>query len=361
MQSIHLSSIIEPLLAWYEQNRRSLPWRDHPTPYHVWLSEIMLQQTRIEAVIPYYERFLAACPTVKALAEIDDEALMKLWEGLGYYSRARNLKKAAVTIVKEHGGELPADYAALLSLSGIGEYTAGAIASIAFGLPEPAVDGNVLRVIARLTADESDILQASTKRRVTEALRAVYPHKASQAANMTQALMELGERVCIPNGTPHCDECPLGATCPTRAQALFDRIPYRSPKKARKIQPRTIFVLTCGDKAALCKRPDRGLLAGLWEFVGVDEHMDPAAAQALLKGQGMVDAELYPLPDATHIFSHVEWHMRGYLVHCPGEIPKWQTRDLVWVTQKEISEQYAVPGAYRAFVGALTDFWMHRS
>ena len=201
-QTTPLSSTVEPLLAWYGQYRRSLPWRDAPTPYHVWLSEIMLQQTRIEAVIPYYERFLAAYPTVAQLAAADDERLMKLWEGLGYYSRARNLKRAAKQVVEQYGGELPADYTALRALPGIGAYTAGAIASIAFGLPEPAVDGNVLRVVTRLTADERDIMKESTKKGVTEALRAVYPTEPAEAAAMTQALMELGERVCIPSGEP---------------------------------------------------------------------------------------------------------------------------------------------------------------
>ena len=354
MQSYkNLSAIVEPLLSWYEQNHRSLPWRDDPTPYHVWLSEIMLQQTRIEAVIPYYERFLAACPTVKALADIDDEALMKLWEGLGYYSRARNLKKAAVAIMQQYGGELPADESALLSLPGIGEYTAGAIASIAFGLPVPAVDGNVLRVIARLTADESDVLKPATKRRVTETLREFYPRDAMGAANMTQALMELGERVCIPNGAPHCDDCPLGATCPTRAQGLFDRIPYRSPKKGRKKQARTIFILTYGDRVALCKRPERGLLAGLWEFIGVEGHLDKNEAASLLAGQGIRAGEVAPMVDAVHIFTHIEWHMSGYTARCEDTVSHWQGRELVWVTREELAERYAIPGAYRAFLDAL--------
>jgi A/G-specific adenine glycosylase len=319
----------------------------------VWLSEIMLQQTRIEAVIPYYERFLAKCPTVRHLAEIDDEALMKLWEGLGYYSRARNLKKAAVAIMREYDGRLPADEQALLSLPGIGEYTAGAIASIAFGLPVPAVDGNVLRVITRLTADESDVLKQSTKRRVSEALRDIYPRDAVGAADMTQALMELGERVCIPNGVPHCDACPLGATCLAHAMSLTDRIPVRAPKKARKIQERTIFLLLHEDKVALGKRPDHGLLAGLWEFIGVDEHLDANEAASVLTEQGISANEILPIADAHHIFTHIEWHMKGYVVRCDDEISHWQERELTWVTRHELAEKYAIPGAYRAFVEAL--------
>lgn len=351
----NLSAIVEPLLSWYAQDRRPLPWREDPTPYHVWLSEIMLQQTRIEAVIPYYERFLAACPTVKHLAEIDDEALMKLWEGLGYYSRARNLKKAALAIMQEHDGQLPADEQVLLSLPGIGEYTAGAIASIAFGLPVPAVDGNVLRVITRLTADESDVLKQSTKRRVGDALREIYPRDAAGAANMTQALMELGERVCIPNGTPRCDACPLGVTCLARALDLTDRIPTRAPKKARRIQEKTIFLLLHEDKVALCKRPDHGLLAGLWEFLGVEQYLDDNEAWSLLAEQGIRINEMLPTTDAAHMFTHIEWHMKGYAICCENEISRWQGRELVWVTRRELTENYAIPGAYRAFVDLLRD------
>lgn len=356
MQQIDLSSIIDPLLAWYDQNRRPLPWRDSPTPYHVWLSEIMLQQTRIEAVIPYYHRFLSVCPSVKALSEVDDEHLMKLWEGLGYYSRARNLKAAARAIMEQYGGELPASYEALLSLPGIGAYTAGAIASIAFGLPEPAVDGNVLRVITRLTADESDIMKETTKRRVTASLKTIYPKEKERASNMTQALMELGEQVCIPNGAPRCEACPLGATCRSRALGLTDRIPVRAPKKARRIQPRTVFMLMHEDKVALRKREDKGLLSGLWEFVGTEEALDAPSARAWLAEQGIAVERLVSAPDAVHIFTHVEWHMKGYFVLCdsmPSELPG---RPPVWVTRADLHENYALPTAFRAFVRALDGF-----
>lgn len=353
-QHIDLSPIIEPLLAWYDQNKRPLPWREELSPYHVWISEIMLQQTRIEAVIPYYERFLKACPTVAALAAIDDEKLMKLWEGLGYYSRARNLKKAAIAMMREHGGNLPADYGALLALPGIGPYTAGAIASIAFGLPEPAVDGNVLRVITRLTADESDITKDATKQRIIATLRSIYPKNGKDAGAMTQALMELGERVCLPNGTPHCEECPLGASCPARTRDLTDRIPCRTPKKARKIQDRTVFLLIDNDKVALRKRPDKGLLAGLWEFVGTDEHLEDEAAKDWLKAYGVETEQIRPIPSATHIFTHVEWHMTGYLVLCrKADLPE----DLCWVTRKQLKREYALPTAYSAQLRAMEQFW----
>ena len=355
-QNSPLASVVEPLLAWYEQHRRALPWRDFPTPYHVWLSEIMLQQTRIEAVIPYYERFLSVYPTVSALAEADDEQLMKLWEGLGYYSRARNLKKAAIEIVNNHGGNLPASYEALRTLPGIGAYTAGAIASIAFGLPEPAVDGNVLRVVTRLVADERDIMRETTKRAVTASLRAVYPTKPPEAAAMTQALMELGERVCIPSGKPHCDMCPLGASCLARQRDLTDRIPVRSPKKPRRIEQKTVFLLLCGDRVALVKRPDTGLLAGLWEFPSADAYTDATTAAAHLTECGTSLTLLTRGVDATHIFTHIEWHMQSYVAVCNREITQWNGRALTYATLRELTEQYAVPTAYRAFVRALAEF-----
>lgn len=349
-QKNELSSIIEPLLTWYEQNKRPLPWRQNPDPYHVWLSEIMLQQTRIEAVIPYYERFLEACPTVYALSEIEDDALMKLWEGLGYYSRARNLKKAARAIVECHGGHLPADVDLLRSLPGIGAYTAGAIASIAFGLPEPAVDGNVLRVITRLLADEDDIMKQSTRNRITEQLRAIYPKVPDRAAAMTQAIMELGEQVCIPNGAPRCQDCPLGVSCLARAGGLTDTIPYRAPKKARTIRERTVFLLMRQGKVALRRREEEGLLAGLWEFPGLEEHLDEASAVRQLEEQGIGVVNLVPVPDAVHVFTHVEWHMKGYAVEC-REVP--ERAGLVFVTLTELKENYALPTAFRAFARAL--------
>ncbi len=348
-----LTSLVEPLLAWYESKRRPLPWRDDVSPYHVWLSEIMLQQTRIEAVIPYYERFLSVYPTIADLAAADDEQLMKLWEGLGYYSRARNLKKAAVRIVEQHGGELPADYNALRALPGIGAYTAGAIASIAFGLPEPAVDGNVLRVMTRLTADTSDIMKESTKRAVTAALREVYPTEPSDAACMTQALMELGERVCLPNGEPRCDECPLGFACRARAEGLTGQIPVRSPKKPRRIEMRTVFILVCDGRIALIKRPPSGLLAGLWEFPCVPSSMDEAQAAAHLKSCGTRLRKLERTVDAMHIFTHIEWHMHGYIAACDERSDEWDGRPLTWVTPDELKADYALPTAYRAYLNAL--------
>jgi A/G-specific adenine glycosylase len=359
MEQQHLlASAVEPLIAWFAQHRRPLPWRDSPTPYHVWLSEVMLQQTRIEAVLPYYHRFLEVCPTVAHLAAIDDDILMKLWQGLGYYSRARNLKAAAIMIMERYGGEFPADYDALLSLPGVGAYTAGAIASIAFSLPTPAVDGNVLRVITRLCGDHADITDEKVKRRIAEQLRAVYP-RSHRAGEMTQGLMELGQRVCIPNGTPHCGECPWGAFCQARARGEIDCIPNRPPKKPRRIEKKTILLLQRTDldgvtRYALRKRGENGLLAGLWEFPGIDGHLSQEqATEAIcgLCGDGCVRA-ICQAPHATHIFTHIEWHMIGYLAMC--DVREGQ-QPLVWASIEEIQRDYALPSALRAYFAYLVN------
>ena len=343
-----LSAVPAPLIAWYRGARRPLPWRDEPTPYHVWISEIMLQQTRIEAVIPYYHRFLSAFPTVEALARSDEEQLMKLWEGLGYYSRARNLRRAAEAITREHGGILPASVEALRRLPGIGDYTAGAIASIAFGLPEPAVDGNVLRVVARLTADGRDILSPAVKREVTEALRAVYPAAPEEARAMTEALMELGEVVCIPNGTPHCDACPLKDICRARAEGLTDRIPYRKPKPTRTVEKRTVFLLLSGERIGIFRRPPEGLLGGLWELPSAEGHLSAEEARELLLGWGLAPVAVEPGPSAKHIFTHREWQMTSFLVTlCEAG------GGLTFAEREELRTVYAVPTAFRAFLSHL--------
>lgn len=344
LQSSHLTDTVAPLSAWYLENRRSLPWRDEPTPYHVWLSEVMLQQTRIAAVIPYYHRFLAALPTVTALSKVEDEALMKLWEGLGYYSRARNLKAAAKRIVEEFGGELPADHKALLSLPGIGEYTAGAIASIAFGLPEPAVDGNVLRVIMRLCDCHADITLPETKKQVTEALREIYP-RGEGAGILTQAIMELGENVCIPNGQPRCIDCPLSPYCAALAANTVDELPKKTPKKPRRIEQKTVLLMEYEGAYALRQRPEEGLLAGLWEFPSAEGTLAPEAVAALLRTWGGEATSCEPIGHAVHVFTHVEWHMTGYRVIC-----KTPPCGVTLATPHQLTRQYAIPRAFSYFV-----------
>lgn len=329
------------LLPWYEKNARPLPWRQDMTPYRVWVSEIMLQQTRIEAARGYFQRFMAALPDVESLAVAPEEQVLKLWEGLGYYSRARNLHKAAKTVMEQHGGKLPADVKALRALPGIGEYTAGAIASIAFGLPEPAVDGNVLRICARLTACGESIALPKVKKEFSQQLAEQYP--TEKCGDFTSALMELGETVCTP-GTPSCDMCPLGELCRGREEGHPETYPVMPEKKPRRVEKRTVFLLNHGDRVALRRRPETGLLAGLWEFPHVEGHLtkEEAMAQARAWGCGPVSAD--PCGEAVHVFSHLEWHMTGYRVDCAA-----MAEGFIWADAAARREAYAVPTAFRYY------------
>ncbi len=338
-----LAAMTEPLSVWYEHNQKTLPWREDNHAYHVWLSEIMLQQTRTTAVIPYYLRFLSAYPTVAHLAATDDGTLMKLWEGLGYYSRARNLKAAAIRICEQHGGELPESYKELLALPGIGEYTAGAIASISFGLPEPAVDGNVLRVIMRLCCSDMDIAAADTKKKVAEALRRIYP-SGSAAGILTQAIMELGENICIPNGRPRCVDCPLAGLCLGLAKNRIDELPKKSPKKARRIEKKTVFLMEYRGSYAIRLRPNHGLLAGLWEFPSAEGHLNDEETRSWLAAQGTSPLRIQPCGSAVHIFTHKEWHMNGYLVTLNAPIDGF-----VFASPEDMDREYAIPKAFEAF------------
>lgn len=344
-----LRAMEKPLLAWYGGRARSLPWRDDPRPYRVWISEIMLQQTRVEAVKPYFERFMKAFPTVKELAEAEDDYLMKMWEGLGYYNRARNLKAAAGMVMELHGGSLPDSYDRLISLPGIGSYTAGAISSIAFNKPLPAVDGNVLRVVSRVLGDREDIKKASVKARMEQELGAVMP--AHDASRYNQGLIEIGALVCIPGGEPKCGECPLASLCLTGKNGWWKEIPYKSPAKARKIQDKTVFIIECQDKVAIRKRPMEGLLAALYELPNVEGRLSPGeVAEALGLGQE-APREVTPLPRAKHVFSHVEWHMTGYRVVLgqKGECdPGW-----LMVSREELASTYALPNAFQAYTSLI--------
>lgn len=345
LKDFPLEMITEPLLSWFEGHARVLPWREEPTPYRVWVSEIMLQQTRVEAVKPYFERFVTALPDIESLAECDEEALLKLWEGLGYYNRVRNMQIAARTVMEEYGGQLPADYRQLLTLKGIGHYTAGAIASIAYQIPVPAVDGNVLRVISRVTADESDIMKQSVRTEMEKALQEIMPKDRAGAFN--QALMELGATVCLPNGAPLCEQCPWKKFCRAKEQQSFDRIPVKSKAKPRKIEEKTIFVIRIGDKVVLNKRPDKGLLAGMYEFPNVPGHLTEEEALKWAKKHRIAPIRIQPLEPAKHIFSHVEWHMIGYVIR----VDEWEQTDdsLLFVDVKETEEKYPIPAAFLAY------------
>ena len=337
-----LIAMFEALIPWYEAHKRELPWRQDKEPYHVWLSEIMLQQTRVEAVKEYYRRFLTTLPTIADLAEAPEEQILKLWEGLGYYNRVRNLQKAAQTICADYAGVFPSEYAQIRSLSGIGDYTAGAIASICFDAPTPAVDGNVLRVYSRLLADDANIDLQTTKKRITRKLQETYPRKNPGIA--TQALMELGATVCVPNGAPRCDVCPVAEICQAREQDTWRDLPVRSEKKKRKIVDKTVFILLTEDTVALHKRSASGLLAGMWEFPNVDAKLDKQEAVTQVTGWQTEPVDLLMQTSYTHIFSHVEWHMTAYYIRCRKTNKKWK-----WVTKESLDETYALPSAFRPF------------
>ena len=379
-----LEKIIRPLTEWYQDNKRILPWRADRNPYYIWVSEIMLQQTRVEAVKPYFKNFISELPTVRELAACPEDRLLKLWEGLGYYNRVRNMQKAAVTIVNEYGGKLPADYEALKKLSGIGSYTAGAIASIAFNQPLPAVDGNVLRVISRILGDREDIKKASVKTGMEQELKAVMP--ADEASHYNQGLIEIGALVCIPGGEPKCSECPLASVCLTKKNGWWKEIPYKSPAKARKIEKRTVFIIEYQDKVAIHKRPPKGLLAALYELPNVLGYPGSEEVPEVLGLEPEAVEQLIPLPSAKHVFSHVEWHMSGYrvvlrqkedgagwdfaegpeavrdpalarepaLAQEPASVQKQdRAGDWFMVSRKEVEEKYALPNAFQAYTSLI--------
>ncbi len=338
---------LSPLLPWYEKNKRDLPWRHTKNPYHIWVSEIMLQQTRVEAVLPYYHRFLDTLPTVKALAEAPTDLLLKLWEGLGYYSRVRNMQKAARTVIEQHGGNFPCTYEEIRALCGIGDYTAGAIASFAFDLPYPAVDGNVLRVAARLLCYESDILSPAAKKELTAA--AATELQRHPPALFNQAIMELGATVCLPNGAPRCENCPLAATCAAKAAGHEQELPVRKKPAARKKEARTVLILRIGDRIALRRRPNEGLLSGLFEPYCLAGKLTAEEAGAALKALGITPQRLMPLGEAKHVFTHLEWHMTGFEVILREADAAQLPPELFFVPRNEIDTVYALPSAYRAY------------
>lgn len=347
-----LNRIAPPLLAWYDENRRILPWREKPEPYRVWVSEIMLQQTRVEAVKPYFARFMEHLPDVESLAAAEEDELLKLWEGLGYYSRARNLKAAAQQIVEQHGGKMPSEYHDLIKLKGIGSYTAGAISSIAFGHPVPAVDGNVLRVIMRLLADDSDISEASVRKRVEEDLKPVMPK--DRPGDFNQALMELGATVCLPNGAPKCAECPWKTFCRAGIEESWQQYPKKAVKKPRTVEYRTILVIRDGHRAVIRRRPNKGLLAGMYEFPSLLGKASLDEVKDWLSAQGVCAVRIEKLPESKHIFTHKEWHMTGYMVLVDGLEPMHKDPSLMFVETQETEEKYPIPSAFSAYTGYLS-------
>lgn len=342
-----LKESAEPLVAWYRENHRQLPWRENPDAYRVWVSEIMLQQTRVEAVKPYYERFLNTFPDVETLASAEEDKLMKMWEGLGYYNRVRNMQKAAKQIVAEHGGHFPQSYDEILKLSGIGNYTAGAISSFAFGIAKPAVDGNVLRVVSRLLASDADIMKAGVRTEIEKLLEEVIPVDA--AGDFNQGLIELGAIVCVPNGEPKCEICPLVHLCRAKAQGIQMELPVRTKAKARRIEKKTILIFKDNEMTAIRKRPAKGLLAGLYELPNVEGHLTRKQVIEYGKSIGLTPVRVKKLPAAKHIFSHVEWHMVGYEV-LVDELEKNCSEEMIFARSGEINERYSIPSAFETYL-----------
>ena len=336
-----LSRLPELLLPWYQVHRRDLPWRKDRDPYHIWISEIMLQQTRVEAVKGYYTRFLSCLPSVSELACCDDEVLHKLWEGLGYYSRVRNLKKAAQVIMADFNGRFPRTYQEVIGLPGIGPYTAGAVCSIAYDLPTPAVDGNVLRLLSRLCRDPRPIDLPQVKKEYTEILEQIYPR---EAGSFTQALMELGATICGPNRAPDCKNCPVCALCAGRKAGIAEELPHKLPKKERRKEEKTVFILCCEGCYALQKRPDKGLLASLWQFPNVEGHLTPQQALNQAEAWETHPKELQKQVNRSHIFTHIEWNMQGFYIETAVKSPAFH-----WFTAEEMKSKAALPTAFRQF------------
>ena len=346
-QNENLKEIANPLVEWYRKRKRDLPWREDITAYKVWVSEIMLQQTRVEAVKPYYARFLNAFPTIQDLAEAEEDLLLKMWEGLGYYNRVRNMQKAAQQVMIDYHGEFPNTYEEIRSLTGIGNYTAGAISSFAFGIPKPAVDGNVLRVISRLTASFEDTMKATVRERVEEELEEVIP--ADAASDFNQGLIELGAIVCVPNGAPKCCECPLAHLCKAHEKGIELELPIKSKAKERRIEKKTVFIFQDGDHVAIKKRPAKGLLAGLYELPNVEGHLTEDEAIQYSKQIGLSPLRIQKLEDGKHIFSHVEWQMIGYQIRV-DELEKSCTEKMLFIHPEEIQEEYPIPAAFETYV-----------
>jgi A/G-specific adenine glycosylase len=329
-----MSRISSRLLAWYHKNKRTLPWRDHPDPYAVWVSEIMLQQTRVETVVPYFERWMRLFPTVKKLAKADEQTVLNAWEGLGYYSRARNLHKAAQVVAEKFNGDLPRDLEKLRSLPGIGRYTVGAIASMAFGMDEPVLDGNLRRVYARLF-DVMEPADSPAGEKILWDLAAKHL-PIGQASDHNQALMDLGATICLPK-TPRCLLCPLMTLCKSRRAGIQESRPVLKPKKTIPHHVHAAGIILVKGKVLLAKRPAKGLLAGMWEFPNGRVKIDPAkgVVNALKTGYGLTVQKKEALCVLQHAYTHFKVTMHAF--RCEADsIPK--KKDLKWVRVSELDD-----------------------
>ena len=348
-------SLSEQLLDWYDKNGRILPWRTDPTPYHVWLSEIMLQQTRVEAVRGYYARFLKELPTIEALAKADEDLCTKLWQGLGYYSRVRNLHRAAEQIVSEYDGVMPETSLELQKLTGIGPYTAAAIASICFDERIPAIDGNLLRVFSRMTGYDEDIKSTAAKTAARDFYDEISPQE--RCGDFNQALMDLGATVCLPNGAPLCGECPWAAECRAKADGTCQQLPVAGPKATRTIEQKTVFLIYYQGGLVLRRRPEKGLLAGLYEYPNTDGNLDASEISAYLRTLGFSAVQTRPLGAAKHIFTHKEWHMTGWEILADEweefTSGKPKRHELFLASAQDLRDVYSIPSAFAVYTAQI--------
>lgn len=337
---------IQALLLWYKQEKRDLPWRHDTQFYHVWISEIMLQQTRVEAVKDYYLNFLKELPTIESLANVSEETLLKLWEGLGYYSRARNLKKCAQAILSSPTP--PKTYKELLKFPGIGPYTAGAIASICYQEKVPAIDGNVYRVMMRYLNCKKEITRKTTYDFLFQCLLDSMPE---QSGTFNQALMELGATICIPNGEAKCTCCPLAKNCLAHLQNTVSILPIKQKKILRKIEKKTMLMIVHYDEVALIKRPNKGLLAGLYGFPSLEGHKSKQEVLKYLREKQYDVLKIESLESTKHIFSHIEWHMIGYIIFISN---KETQPEYIWASNQKRKEIYAIGSAYLKYENELS-------
>ncbi|MEE1229409.1 MAG: A/G-specific adenine glycosylase [Lachnospiraceae bacterium] len=350
------ASMGERIVEWYDAHHRILPWRSDPTPYHVWISEIMLQQTRVEAVKEYYHRWMQELPDVGSLAQAPEGQLLKLWEGLGYYNRVRNLRAAATQVMEDYGGEIPSHFEDLQKLKGIGEYTAGAIASIACGERVPAIDGNVYRVFTRVLGDNRDVTKAAVKKDIHKEVMRVMPDRPG---DYNQAIMDIGATICLPNGVPLCSQCPLEPICQAHKEGKELAYPNKPAKKKRRTCQLGVLLIQVGNRFVLHRRPKKGLLPNLWEFPNMEltsKDSTEETVEKTVQRLGIKDYQIERIVDNRHIFSHVEWEMRGYHVRLEG-ISKEMLENRGWVlaNQEEMAKSYAIPAAFEAYRKAAKD------
>nr|WP_148335176.1 MULTISPECIES: A/G-specific adenine glycosylase [Bacillus] len=343
LENFEVDDFQEDLITWFRNEQRSLPWRVDQDPYKIWVSEIMLQQTRVDTVIPYFNRFIDWFPTLYDFAEADEEKILKAWEGLGYYSRVRNLHTAVKEVTEKYGGTVPDNVKDIMGLKGVGPYTAGAILSIAYGKPEPAVDGNVMRVLSRILLIKEDIAKPKTRKIFEDAVRALISHENPSFFN--QALMELGALICTP-GTPHCLLCPVNTHCVAFSKGEQTELPIKTKaKKSKQVHLISAILKNKENKILVQKRPSSGLLANLWEFPSISLekkvlNRNVYEDEFALKYQSRIRLSSDKFVQIQHVFSHLKWNIDAYIGIVDEEIPFELMEDhrLKWVSQDEMKE-----------------------